>query len=93
MNKKVIYNSESFASVISEVSSHIANIKDCFNGNFELSSYKGSKASEIEYSINNILLELKSSMDTLDNINSILSYYKESYDSTISTLKTSVGGE
>lgn len=93
MDKRVIYNSESFASVISDINSHIANIKDCFNSNFELTSYKGSKASEIEYSINNVLLSLKSSMDTLDNISTILNCYKESYDGTVSTLNTSVGGE
>ena len=93
MSNKVIYDSESFANVINEINSHIANIKDCFNSNFELSSYKGSKDSEIEYSINNIILELKSSMNTLDNISTILNYYKAAYDSTVSTFKTSVGGE
>ena len=90
---KEIYNSESFANVISEVNSHISKIKDCFNNEFSLTSYQGSKAGEIETSLNNILLDLNNAMNDIDDINVVLNYYKETYDNTISTFKTSVGGE
>ena len=90
---KEIYNSESFANVINDINGHISKIKDCFNSEFVLSSYTGSKAGEIETSLNNILLDLKNSMNDIDNINVVLNYYKETYDNVVNSNRTSVGGE
>lgn len=93
MEKKVVYNSESFGNIITEIDSHITSIKDCFNDKFILESYKGTSSDKIEHAFQNLIDNLNNKMNDLDNITSLLNSYKVKYDEVINENKTSVGGE
>ncbi len=93
MEKKVIYNSESFGNVITEINSHITSIKDSFNDKFALESYKGSSADTIEMAFQNLLDSLKTWMNSLDDITELMNAYKAKYDELINSNKASVGGD
>ena len=93
MEKKVIYNSESFGNVITEINSHITSIKDSFNDKFALESYKGSSADIIEMAFQNLLDSLKTWMNSLDDITELMNAYKAKYDELINSNKASVGGD
>ncbi len=92
-NKKyIIYDADSFDGIVSEINTHIEKIKSCFNDQFTLESYKGSKADKIELSINNILSTLEFFMNGLDNIPDSFKEAKTQYEEVIKTGKIAVNG-
>ena len=92
-NKRVIYDSDNFNALVTEIDEHISKIKDCFNKKMVFNSYKGSKAEEMEGSLNNVVLSLQKNMEDIEHIDLLLKYYKARYEDCVSTYKTSVGGE
>ena len=92
MEKKLIYDSESFGNVIKEISEHIDNIKDCFNDTFTIESYEGSSKDKMELAFQNILNSMSKFANNLDNIPEILNNYKTKYDEISSRITYSVNG-
>lgn len=90
--KTVIYDSESFASLIEKINTHITNISNLFTIKFTLESYKGSKDEEIQLAITNILSSLENYMKNLSTITDMLSDYKLTYDDVISQNSKAVNG-
>lgn len=91
-NKRIIYNADSFTSIISEINSHIEAIKNCFNDEFTLESYKGSQKDNIELAIRNILKTLEHFLDGLDNIPENFIEVKKRYEDAVNTGHVAVNG-
>lgn len=92
MEKKVIYNSESFGNVITEINTHITSIKDSFNEQFTIESYEGTNKDKMEMAFQNLLNSLSAFMDDLDTITELMNNYKAKYDEVISGNKEAVSG-
>ena len=92
MEKKVIYDSSSFANVIEEINTHVLSIKDSFNDKFTLESYEGTNKDKIETSMQKLLDNLNVFMNGLDDIVGLMNGYKVKYDEVINSNKSSVNG-
>ena len=92
MNKILIYDSESFGSVIQEIKNHIDIIKNCFNDPFTLESYKGDSKDNIELAFQNLIEHLRVFSSGLEGITDTLSDYKVKYDEVYNKNKVAVSG-